>query len=128
MSNKYSSDDGMQKLFEGFRRSLNEGDDFRDTYGAGASTGDVLMADMERAQRERDAARASADYVYKQKGTNHLIHHAGGTFSIPISGKGQMSKADMEIEKFGFTGPRDLADAANAGDKNAIYLIDYYTR
>ena len=127
MSNKYSSDDGMQKLFEGFRRSLNEGDDFRDTYGAGASTGDVLIADMERAQRERDAARAAADYVYKQKGDHHLIHHAGGTFSIPAGG-GQMSEADRALASYGFESARELADAANAGDKNAIYLIDYYTR
>tara|TARA_B100000902_G_C26703139_1_gene618199 strand:+ start:39 stop:404 length:366 start_codon:yes stop_codon:yes gene_type:complete len=121
MSNKYSSDNGMQKLFEGFRRSLNESD-YDMPYGS--TVGDVRQAEMDAEQRERDAARK---YVYKEEGTNHLIHHEGGTFSIPKGG-GQMSKADREIEHFGFTGPRDLADAANAGDKNAIYLIDMYTR
>ena len=126
MSKKYSSDNEMQNLFEGFRRSLNE---------------NVVNESMEeysmrkKEYQERIAAGMNYEYRRVERAGKHTISFIqpdkGNGYEyvrleFGIGGKGQPpSDAERGVRDMGYSWS-SLASAANDGDEKAIKILHQY--
>jgi len=124
MSKKYSSDDKMQNLFEGFRKSLNENEDIS------AAVADYRARKND--YKERIAAGMNYEYRRSERAGKHMIffiHPSKGNgyefvrLEFPIGGRGQtVSDAEKSIQKMGHSWS-SLVSAANQGDEKAITIL-----